>query len=142
MDLKERVELMRQTLDALERIEANGGKVPDGFVLECTDRGEHWGRSAYVNVADKTVRQTDAGVYYRLRSTTPRLVPLGPEDVPPGSVVRLAKVGWLAVSECADEGLIVNSLAPDDISWSRLMDDGWEIKRPGEDWAPCSKESK
>jgi hypothetical protein len=135
MDLKERIELTRQTLDALERIEANGGNVPDGFNLEWSNYGKDWEPSVYANGRAYVM---DSSLQYRLRSTTPRLVPLGPEDVPPGSVFRWAcrPSGWFLVTGVTNEKVEFGSSLYD---YAGLMSAGVQIKRPGEDWRPCSK---
>ena len=138
MDLQERIELTRQTLDALERIKANGRDVPDGFVLEWSRNGASWDESAYVNRTDNKVWNGDHQSFYRLRSTTPRLVPLGPEDIPPGSVVLApgeVSFGWRYIRP-AHNGTHV---FVGDVSYTFEDLMRWQIKRPGEDWQPCSK---
>jgi hypothetical protein len=72
--------------------------------------------------------------------------PLGPEDVPPGSVFNLAgDTGWRAPVLVSKSGVtILNMLCTDPFAtmscktWAELMED-WTIKRPNEDWKPCSK---
>lgn len=66
------------------------------------------------------------------------LVPLGPEDVPPGSVFRPKNRGnsyWFNPLGVLKEAMLVKDHM---FTWAELMD-SHEIKRPGEDWQPCSK---
>lgn len=66
-------------------------------------------------------------------------VPLGPEDVPPGSVFRKSSdsavklvTHWSAFNFGTDDG---------DYPWSNAAEaSNWQIKRPGEDWQPMWKE--
>ena len=73
---------------------------------------------------------------YRIKPE-PVMVPLGPEDVPPGSVVSLeTSSGWVAIQIATSMGLCL----PDrSLPWGTLLSEGWKIKRPGEDWKPCGK---
>lgn len=103
---------------------------------------------------EKTI--TSIAPFHRTRRPYPqptRRVPLEAKDVPPGSVFRpiewgdtpsfvtLASVRKMAVvfnagdlgKHLCDQGKCAST------SWHVLMDQ-WLIKRPGEDWQPCSKE--
>jgi hypothetical protein len=76
---------------------------------------------------------------YRRKLT--KRVPLGPEDVPPGSVFRSAlntRGEWTAPHSVTAVG--VWFVRTNEWAYATLVD-GWEIKRPGEDWKPCSKEA-
>ncbi len=75
---------------------------------------------------------------YRIKPE-PKLVPLGPEDVPPGSVVRYPKNGapWVAVDYPGGDFIAIATKI--NIQFTDALRDGWEIKRPGEEWQPCSK---
>lgn len=74
----------------------------------------------------------------------PVLVELGPEDVPPGSVIRNGGCAmWVLITHVGSEGVGVEvpngpDQIPIRISWDELAD-SHEIKRPGEDWQPCKK---
>ena len=73
---------------------------------------------------------------YRIKPE-PVMVPLGPEDVPPGSAVR--KIGdtkWYLVVDGMKDGMNFGQ-----VSWStyEALQKCFEIKRPGEDWKPCHK---
>jgi hypothetical protein len=77
-----------------------------------------------------------ASARYRIKPE-PVTVPLGPEDVPPGSAIR--SIGF-------PEWWMVTSVAKIQIncgerSWSTYesLQKNCEIKRPGEDWMPCHK---
>ncbi len=80
---------------------------------------------------------------------TPKLIPLGPEDVPIGSVIRnvngLTKQcgGWATIISVRPDGLNLNSNSNKTklYSWKYLFESS-EIKRPGEDWKACSKLSQ
>lgn len=67
-------------------------------------------------------------------------VPLGPEDVPPGSFVRYAASHalWWSVLSVRAECII---LAGSSFGWFACMEDGFLIKRPGDEfWQPMWKE--
>jgi hypothetical protein len=77
---------------------------------------------------------------YRIKPE-PVMVPLGPEDVPPGSVIRMehwADHTWKLVSSI-DE----NQINFGQNSWStyEALQKSFEIKRPGKDWMPCHKQA-
>ena len=74
-------------------------------------------------------------------------VPLGPEDVPPGSLISDRGINgvrefWSAVVAISPEGLRAGDGRA--WSWAELMHHGVEISRPQHPsqwaWAPCSKE--
>lgn len=89
--------------------------------------------------------------------TPPRMVPLGPEDVPPGSVIRGAgetqTAGWCLVTSCSYTGIrIWRHCDPGnqrENTWEDLMLSATEIHRPGDNdehgqpnWPKCEKEAK
>jgi hypothetical protein len=83
----------------------------------------------------------DPPEYYRIKPE-PIMVPLGPEDVPPGSAIRMehwADHTWKLVSSI-DE----NQINFGQNSWStyEALQKSFEIKRPGEDWMPCHKPAR
>lgn len=64
-------------------------------------------------------------------------VPLGPDDVPPGSVFsNTPDIGWSAVTVLHSSGIKGET----DWTWGELMYRGFQIKRPGGDWQPMWKE--
>ena len=72
---------------------------------------------------------------YRIKPE-PVTTPLGPEDVPPGSALRLTSGSeWFLISRASKFGLYFGSLWVDYIE----LQGSWQIKRPGEDWKPCHK---
>lgn len=78
---------------------------------------------------------------YRIKPE-PRRVPLGPEDVPPGSVFRwkTKTSSWVTALFVSQTSVwLATSGSGDAWSYETLMEKA-EIKRPGSDWQPCSKE--
>lgn len=74
----------------------------------------------------------------------PVWAPLGPDDVPPGSVVRLSgdivdKALWVALGCLDTDGVFLADGNDSFISWDTLYSE-WEILRPGGQWEPCRKE--
>ena len=74
--------------------------------------------------------------YYRVKPE-PVMVPLGPEDVPPGSAIRGNAQHWFMVTDMVNYGVKISG-RDSLIDWAELQG-YWEIKRPGEDWMPCHK---
>jgi hypothetical protein len=76
----------------------------------------------------------------------PQKVPLGPEDVPPGSVFRMiknsGKPGFTAAIGCNDSGVVLLDvhLSPQRISWGDLMARNQIKRQTDNDWQPCWKE--
>jgi hypothetical protein len=77
---------------------------------------------------------------YRIKPE-PAMVPLGPEDVPPGSLLRNKDVPWAVVLAVTETGFVMPSKFRGEIyhPYREAMELGSEIKRPGEDWKPCCK---
>jgi hypothetical protein len=73
---------------------------------------------------------------YRVKPE-PVMVPLGPEDVPPGSAIRGNAQHWFMVTDMENYGVKVSG-RDSLMDWAELQG-YWEIKRPGEDWMPCHK---
>lgn len=73
------------------------------------------------------------------RKPVPVLLDLAPEDVPPDSLIRcllkgviFSQVQTVTVKRVYCKGLLC-------LTYQQLREHGAEIKRPGEDWKPCSK---
>ena len=74
-------------------------------------------------------------------------VPLGPEDVPPGTVLRGAGekqyAGWCMITSAKLTGIRIwrhSEANGYEMRWRDLMDSGAEILRPGNTtWEPCKK---
>jgi hypothetical protein len=67
--------------------------------------------------------------------------PLEAADIPPGSVVRMLgwpDWSWEAVTEVWPDRVMLSRPAKMS-TYLQLMDRGYQIKRPGEGWKPCSK---
>jgi len=75
---------------------------------------------------------------YRIKPK-PIRVPLGPEDVPPGTVIRLQEGNWKIIIGVTSEG--VHTLEHGLIEYGLLNNNTWQIKRPTDtEWQPCYKE--
>ena len=78
---------------------------------------------------------------YRIKPE-PTMVVLGPDDVPPGSVIRnaIADIGWMAVVAVNfhDITVVLPGGNTRNCTWEVLKNSA-VIKRPGEDWTPCHK---
>lgn len=76
--------------------------------------------------------------YYRIKPA-PVMVPLGPEDVPPGSAIRQSGGdGWAIITVVGTDGISWPTVP--ECPYDRLAAT-YEIKRPGEDWSFCYKPS-
>ena len=73
---------------------------------------------------------------YRIKPE-PAMIPLGPEDVPPGSAIRSNAQQWFMVTGMVNYGVEISG-RDSLIDWGELQEE-WSIKRPGEDWMPCHK---
>lgn len=97
---------------------------------------------------DGATEETVKASAYRLRPA-PKTVPLGPEDVPPGSVVRhvtWTKHAWAPCNTVPSDGVQVMAQPSDPdkeliyLSYEDLTH-GWQISRDGgKTWSKCHKE--
>ena len=135
MELRQRIELTQQTLAALLAVNNNGGKVPDGFVLERQYDNGRWEESFY------PLGLNDLAHYRLTPVKQPRRVPLTLADVPPGSAVS-ANVdhGYCAASADVRGIEFVSECEFFFYTWRELMDRDFKIHRPGGSWQPCWKE--
>jgi len=84
----------------------------------------------------------------------PKWVPLGPDDVPPATVLRGAgetsDAGWCMIVSCSLTGIRLwhaNDASPREIKWQHLFDSGAEINRSipnlgkwvADAWVPCRR---
>lgn len=72
----------------------------------------------------------------------PVMIPLEPEDIPPGSALRLkskeAEVPYWMIYSVSSQFIY---LTPETkIPWKAAQREN-EVKRPGQDWKPCEKEA-
>ncbi len=76
---------------------------------------------------------------YRIKPE-PKRVPLGPEDVPPGSVLNGGNDDseWLLIHSINRRELRLSDR--NILTYEELSKCGYRIKRPGQDWQPCWKE--
>ena len=101
----------------------------DGKTIECQNTESTW-----VNSANPSFHRTPER--YRIKPE-PVMVPLGPEDVPPGSGMRsIGGTQWWTVSSVAKTQV---NLGQNGWSTYEALQKCFEIKRPGEDWMPCHK---
>ena len=79
---------------------------------------------------------TSHGVIIRVKPE-PVMVPLGPEDVPPGSVIRHREWSdaWQFITGVYNSNISFNRQV---MEWDEIVETH-EIKRPGQDWQPCHK---
>lgn len=79
------------------------------------------------------------------RRPKPVMVPLGPEDVPPGSVVRqghFERTHWILIVSAGSSSIRIGSEGQK-ISYEDLQHSLWEISRDGgKTWKRCEKEVK
>lgn len=137
-----------------------------GYEIRLTPKPEKWAAEKAAHAAGKKIEMwsyiTNTWVHmpnpvwqgnaYRI-APAPTYIPLGPEDVPPGSVFRFnrndewkadALGEWSSVVNVSAKygiGLVVENNGGElvFISWSSAMDH--EILRPGEtEWKLCRKE--
>lgn len=91
----------------------------------------------------------DTIIGWRYAETT-KPIELGPEDVPPCSVVSGVESRWLSITCCHKDGVYVQN-SEDNLNlltWSELLRDGVKINRSipltgkwdANAWEPCSKE--
>lgn len=74
------------------------------------------------------------------RAPVTRKVPLGPEDVPPGSVIRHNQntMHWSLVTCVKEKGVYCGHTV--ELIGFEWMMTSFEIKRPGQDWQLCEKD--
>lgn len=184
MNIDEQLSLLMASVDAVERIKLNGGRVPFDEILEWRGRDGKW------NVCDRLGSAPDFAPL-RLRDETPRFtvsenplgildrdrpgmiakfrgdksfvediikndqanliddyydwepleVPLGPEDIPPLSIVRMKgdpSWNWYYAKATPERVLLMGGVSVD----YDVLFESWEIRRNGEDWKPCRKAAK
>lgn len=115
-------------------------------VLQAAERGEmefkHHTDVVWRDFTDPTNVMWDFfNCEFRIKPK-PRMVPLGPEDVPPGSAVRGYEGYWCLVSMVDQSHGVMTVNRPSGIKWQELMD-YWQISRDGgKTWQRCEKEAK
>lgn len=122
----------------------DGFRVPDGMRLEWRPKDNVWVES---RAAQNQLWDTQE--HYRLVPivTEPERVPLGPEDVPPGSVLRspLSMPGtYIGHTAVTQTGIILDT---EPAPWQSLVDANWQINSSlpltgrwdATAWEPCSK---
>jgi len=101
----------------------------DGKTIECFSHEGIWQEAHDLDFSYASAR-------YRIKPE-PVTVPLGPEDVPPGSAMRnIGGTQWWTVSSVAKTQV---NLGQNGWSTYESLQKNCEIKRPGEDWMPCHK---
>lgn len=89
------------------------------------------------------------GTDYRIKPE-PIRIPLGPEDVPPGSIISVqpsVQYGWFTINATQTQGLHICNTACRFIYWEQLKQEQWKINRSLSSgkwdptaWEPCYKE--
>lgn len=75
--------------------------------------------------------------YYRIKPEQQK-VPLGPDDIAPGSVLRLQRGHWKAILAVRNDGVMTEDHGL--CYYDSLVTSIWEIKRPTDtEWQPCYK---
>lgn len=98
-----------------------------------------WMQHPYTKVQTDSIKN-DYVAARRPLQPIKKIVPLGPRDIPAGSVFGSADWGdeiWCAPLSVEDRCV---HFKDDHITYENLKEHKWLIKRPGEDWMPCSKE--
>lgn len=108
-----------------------------------------------INHTEQNVQFRDAAGYCMICGTDwpdpAAEVPLGPEDVPPGSTLRAAQGHWFIVLHVVATGVTISNVNGSRfIEWHELKDEGWQINISRPDtgrwdanaWKPCSKPGK
>lgn len=116
----------------------------DGLTVEsCLSIGLAWNEvKTTVEFGDLAPDKFNACYWRILDPPAPkRLILLGPEDVPPGSVIRPTShdSGWFAVTRNCGDSVFVGD-CPRSIDFAELKKD-WLISRDGgRSWYRCQKE--
>ena len=137
-------DLAQQTIGAFnECMETLTFRVPEGKRLEMQNADNSWSRSNAEHNGGWAVRTN-----YRLVSTSPERITLGPEDVPPGSVIRVPEcdADWCPTASPTSSVVRVDG---DPWPYVNLMADGATINRSiprtgrwdATAWEQCSKEA-
>ena len=117
------------------------------FQHEYSSNGKNW----VVQASDVVCQPCHDSDFIRTRRPLPtvaKLVPLGPEDVPPGSVIRSTKSvvpkSWISVLNVISIGVeIAGNDGITTLNFLRLKEECWEISRDGgKTWQKCHKEGK
>ena len=117
----------------------------DGKIIQVqhydTKEWRDWGWGAGAN-SDFRFDESHPPDCYRIKPD-PVMIPLGPEDVPPGSAIRYKlstapEPYWMIGSVSSESIDIHTPRGFTKVTWYRALSE-MEIKRPGEDWQPCCK---
>jgi hypothetical protein len=118
-----------------------------GKTIQC----EHWSKSHWFDLAEPQF--TAAPSSYRIKPE-PRKVPLGPDDVMPGSVIDTERgIGWVSISSVVVEGINMPTESNDVMlfTWEEIMENDthgiFQINRSipltgkwdKDAWEPCYK---
>jgi len=100
---------------------------------------------AIYGLAGDSVNELSDYWFFRTRRPLPAepvMVPLEAADVPPGSVLRWCGEYWQAIVGTEPNGVYhAHNDNIELVTWEELTSHEWQIKRPGQDWQPCSKPS-
>lgn len=133
----EHAEAMEQTANVIRRCRSGQ---PTGFKLQSCHRNAkslHWHDTDGDGAGASQCFTEQCVMYYRLvEIPKPVMIPLGPEDVPPGSALMWTGNTWTAIVGTSSIGVILRNREE---TYEQLMSDNAFINRPGEDWKPCHK---
>ena len=137
-DQKEAMTPPAQTQEERDKLHAEWLLSGRQLTIECKpigDREPVW----------KTIHepQWSDGFIYR-RALVKKLVPLGPEDLPPGSAIKSHDNEWMSILRVTKTGVLVAvfpKVGVDMLSYQTLEKMGWLYSvNWGLSWSPCSKE--
>ena len=106
----------------------------DGKTVQFLDTDDNWKDRVSHNFGNTPDR-------YRIKPE-PVMIPLGPEDVPPGSAFRQRHYNpgvWHGAIFATCDGVTIGLANGFEFISNETLRSLYEIKRPGEDWKPCYK---
>ena len=102
-----------------------------GKTIQCKDASTPW-------MDCETTPCWFHDVEYRVKPE-PVLVPLGPDDVPPGSTLETEMGGWMMITSIGLAGVVCATRSTGCIKWEELKRRFKINRNNGLGWQPCSK---
>lgn len=139
---------MKPDIALAERLELAAKIAREGLEFEMTPAG----KDQWVTVInDPITAYTEAddwhGFELRIKEEPETIVvPLGPKDVPPGSVIcgsgEIGYEGWCLITSCSLTGIRIwrhGASQQEEYTWKELQGSGSQLLRPGGQWEPFEK---